>query len=135
MCPPSNPLLYTQIRWGSFLPKLQEYIAEFLNESYLEHLSILYQPTCVGLRYGHTHLNLEVISWKPGFISYYQPKLISPRLSAQNTDFPVSLNAYHPERGLPTPRFNYPSPSLHRTLHMVQEYKPASHRLRLSASS
>ena len=70
MCPPSDPLLYTKIRWGSFLPKLQEYIAEFLNESYLEHLSILYQPTCVGLRYGRAHLNLEAISWKPGFISY-----------------------------------------------------------------
>jgi hypothetical protein len=37
---------------GSFIPKLQEYVAEFLNESYLEHLSILYWPTCVGLRYG-----------------------------------------------------------------------------------
>ena len=70
MCPPSDPLLYTKIRWGSFLPKLQEYIAEFLNESYLEHLSILYQPTCVGLRYGRAHLNLEAISWKHGFISY-----------------------------------------------------------------
>ena len=34
------------------LPKLRGYFAEFLRESYLAHLSILYQPTCGGLRYG-----------------------------------------------------------------------------------
>ena len=44
MCP--------HLAMGSLIPKLQEYVAEFLNESYLEHLSILYWPTCVGLRYG-----------------------------------------------------------------------------------
>ena len=27
---------------GSFIPKLQEYFAEFLSESYLDHLSIFY---------------------------------------------------------------------------------------------
>ena len=35
------------------LPKLQSYFAEFLSKSYLARLSILYQPTCVGLRYGY----------------------------------------------------------------------------------
>ena len=54
---------------GSFIPKLQEYVAEFLNESYLEHLSILYWPTCVGLRYGQLFLNLEAISRQPEVIS------------------------------------------------------------------
>ena len=34
------------------LPKLRGYFAEFLRESYLAHLSIFYQPTCGGLRYG-----------------------------------------------------------------------------------
>ena len=34
------------------LPKLRGYFAEFLRESYLAHLSILYQPTCGGFRYG-----------------------------------------------------------------------------------
>jgi hypothetical protein len=33
------------------LPKLQCYFAEFLNQSYLIHLGILSQSTCVGLRY------------------------------------------------------------------------------------
>ncbi len=55
---------------GSLIPKLQEYVAEFLNESYLEHLSILYWPTCVGLRYGRIVLNLEVISWEPRVVYY-----------------------------------------------------------------
>ena len=35
------------------LPKLRGYFAEFLRESYLAPLSILYPPTCVGLRYRH----------------------------------------------------------------------------------
>jgi len=34
-----------------FLPKLQSYFAEFLKESSLALLGILYLPTCVGLRY------------------------------------------------------------------------------------
>ena len=33
------------------LPKLRGYFAEFLRESYLAPLSILYLPTCVGLKY------------------------------------------------------------------------------------
>ena len=33
------------------LPKLRGYFAEFLRESYLAPLSILYLPTCVGLGY------------------------------------------------------------------------------------
>ncbi len=35
------------------LPKLRGYFAEFLNQSFLDHLSILYSPTCGGLGYGH----------------------------------------------------------------------------------
>ena len=35
------------------LPKLRGYFAEFLRESYLTPLSILYLPTCVGLGYRH----------------------------------------------------------------------------------
>jgi len=33
------------------LPKLRGYFAEFLRESYLAHLGILYLTTCVGLGY------------------------------------------------------------------------------------
>ena len=34
------------------IPKLRGYFAEFLNEGYLDHLSILYLPTCVGFGTG-----------------------------------------------------------------------------------
>ena len=35
------------------LPKLRGNFAEFLNEGYLDHLSIFYLSTCVGSGYGH----------------------------------------------------------------------------------
>ena len=41
------------------LPKLRGYFAEFLRESYLAPLSILYLPTCVGL--GYRYLLLMVV--------------------------------------------------------------------------
>ena len=37
------------------LPKLRSDFAEFLNEGYLDHLSILYLPTCVGFGTGTRH--------------------------------------------------------------------------------
>jgi len=46
---------------GAFLlPKLRNYFAEFLNQSYLARLGILYLSTCVGLGYGHFACSLEV---------------------------------------------------------------------------
>ena len=42
------------------LPKLRGYFAEFLRESYLAHLGILYLTTCVGFGYG---LYGGAISW------------------------------------------------------------------------
>ena len=41
------------------LPKLRNYFAEFLNQSYLARLGILYLSTCVGLGYGHHTNSLE----------------------------------------------------------------------------
>ena len=38
------------------LPKLRGYFAEFLRESYLAPLSILYLPTCVGFGTGIYYL-------------------------------------------------------------------------------
>ena len=38
------------------IPKLRGDFAEFLNEGYLDHLSILYLPTCVGFGTGTSHL-------------------------------------------------------------------------------
>ncbi len=45
------------------LPKLRGYFAEFLNEGYLEHLSILYLPTCVGFS-TRTKLLTRGFSWQ-----------------------------------------------------------------------
>ena len=41
------------------IPKLRHQFAEFLNQSSLDRLGILYLTTCVGLGYGHPHLSLE----------------------------------------------------------------------------
>lgn len=41
------------------LPKLRSHFAEFLNQSFLARLSILYLFTCVGLGYGYPRNSLE----------------------------------------------------------------------------
>ena len=47
------------------LPKLRSYFAEFLRESYLAPLSILYLPTCVGYGTGIIYIyNIASFSWK-----------------------------------------------------------------------
>ena len=38
------------------IPKLRSDFAEFLNDGYLDHLSILYLPTCVGFGTGTCNL-------------------------------------------------------------------------------
>ena len=48
------------------LPKLRGHFAEFLNEGSLDHLGILYPPTCVGLGTG-TRLLPRGFSWRHGF--------------------------------------------------------------------
>ena len=49
-CSTSKSLHTTRV---PLLPKLRGDFAEFLSESCLAHLSIFYQPTCGGLRYGY----------------------------------------------------------------------------------
>ena len=51
-------VLATQLR-VPLLPKLRGHFAEFLRESYLAPLSILYLPTCVGL--GYRYLLLMIV--------------------------------------------------------------------------
>jgi hypothetical protein len=50
------------------LPKLRSNFAEFLNEGYLDHLSILYLPTCVGFGTGTLVLAARLFSgaWRQG---------------------------------------------------------------------
>ena len=39
---------FFHVTGAPLIPKLRGYFAEFLNKSYLDRLSILYLPTCVG---------------------------------------------------------------------------------------
>ena len=47
------------------IPKLRGNFAEFLNDGYLDHLSILYLPTCVGFGTG-TRALPRGFSWRHG---------------------------------------------------------------------
>ena len=59
---------YTSPERQPLLPKLRGNFAEFLNEGSLARLSILYSPTCVGLRYDCP------INWLEDFLgSRHQP--------------------------------------------------------------
>jgi hypothetical protein len=48
------------------IPKLRGNFAEFLNEGYLDHLSILYLRTCVGFGTGTTVFSLRGFSRRHG---------------------------------------------------------------------
>ena len=56
------------------IPKLRSQFAEFLNQSSLKRLSILYLSTCVGLEYGRYHNSLEVFLGSMGSSSSLVPK-------------------------------------------------------------
>ena len=51
------------------LPKLRSNFAEFLNQSYLARLGILYLSTCVGLGYGHHTHSLEAFLGSMGLVA------------------------------------------------------------------
>ena len=52
------------------LPKLRGNFAEFLSESYLAHLSILYLPTFGGLGYGYLLFSMRSFSWQCGYNTF-----------------------------------------------------------------
>ena len=74
------------------LPKLRGYFAEFLRESYLAHLSILYQPTCGGFRYGQSYISRAKI-----FLAVWsqhlrgKPLLITPHVITLERIFLLKL--------------------------------------------
>ena len=84
------------------LPKLRGYFAEFLNEGYLDHLSILYLSTCVGFGTG-THVLPRGFSRRHGVRDSpaFRPAGIAPRINTP-PDFPEGAS-YMLTPGLPSP--------------------------------
>ena len=119
------------------LPKLRGDFAEFLSESYLAHLSIFYQPTCGGLRYGSSIFSMRRFSWQCGINTFSS---VEPPHNAsvynEKADLPTSstytLKQPHPLGCVPI--LLRPSAS-DNDYQIVQEYQPDVHRLRLWASS
>jgi hypothetical protein len=87
------------------LPKLRGKFAEFLNEGYLDHLSILYLPTCVGFGTG-THVLPRGFSRGYGLRDSpaFRPAGIAPRRN-ELPDLPGSpgymLTPAQPSAGFP----------------------------------
>jgi hypothetical protein len=87
------------------LPKLRGHFAEFLNEGYLDHLSILYLSTCVGFGTG-THVLPRGFSRRHGFgdSPAFRPAGIAPHRN-ELPDFPGSsgymLTPAQPSAGFP----------------------------------
>ena len=86
------------------IPKLRGQFAEFLNEGYLDHLSILYLPTCVGFGTG-TRALPRGFSWGHGFRDSpaCRPAGVAPRMITL-PDFPESAS-YTLTPGQPPPGF------------------------------
>ena len=118
------------------LPKLRSQLAEFLNDSFSTHLSLLSLTTCVGFGYGRVGLSLAAFL---GSLASTASLLMKLRVGSQlneEMDLPVSsvyfLAPALPSAGLPSflrhcVNFNDPNAG--------QKYHSAVHRLRLSASS
>ena len=120
------------------LPKLRGYFAEFLRESYLAHLGILYLTTCVGFGYGHHYIWLRRFSRQRGIyalrlrrVFLTQPQFITPERICLPR-LPTPLDGTMSNR---PPAYSLLRPDLaHNDITVVREYQPVVHRLRLSAS-
>src|SRR5699024_7794533 len=118
------------------LPKLRSQFAEFLDEGSLVHLGILYQPTCVGLRYGRTAVSLEAFLDSPASIRplWRVRRHFHSLLGHQPGGFAcqVSLPAW---RVAPTPGPSSLFPPSLKRLRAGRESEPVVHRLRLPPSA
>jgi hypothetical protein len=117
------------------LPKLRGYFAEFLREGYLAHLSILYQPTCGGLQYGH-YFTLRAKLFLAAWYLYLRLRRDSPS-DLTSTFVWIFLHELATSLDQHFQWLAYITfcvlPPFKRFI-VVQEYQPVVHRLRLSAS-
>ena len=95
------------------LPKLRGQLAEFLDQGSPDRLSILYSPTCVGLRYGQRGSSLEAFL---GGMGVRPLRLIRLGIAPQPCVGPgfAWSPAYTLTPGQPPPGLAYPSASPHR---------------------
>lgn len=93
------------------LPKLRIHFAEFLNQSFLARLSILYLSTCVGLGYGYPRNSLEAFLDSMGEVASPNSGSASC-LSLVSSGFTWN-SAYALTPGQPSPGSTCPSVSLH----------------------
>ena len=83
------------------LPKLRGNFAEFLNEGFLDHLGILYPPTCVGFGTGTWNLPRD-FSWGHGYrdFRHYATvsclSLMASFLLAGLRSYPSTTNGWDP---------------------------------------
>ena len=80
---------------ASLLPKLRDDFAEFLNDGYLDHLSILYLSTCVGFGTGARVLPRS-FSWRHGVRDSpaLKPAGIAPQVMRSRICLGPPLHAY-----------------------------------------
>ncbi len=93
------------------LPKLRSHFAEFLNQSFLARLSILYLFTCVGLGYWCPRNLLE--AFLDGMGSVASPESARHRASIFMRSGFAWISIYTLTPGQPSPGSTYPSVSLH----------------------
>ena len=80
---------YTPV--APLLPKLRGQLAEFLNDSYPAHLSLLSQSTCVGFGYGRHESSLEAFPGSTAINTFDSLTGASPSgLTPGKGDFPPS---------------------------------------------
>ncbi len=85
------------------IPKLRSDFAEFLNEGYLDHLSILYLPTCVGFGTGTWDLP-RGFSWRHGVRDSPAYSQLASHLRLCGSGFSMS-HPYMLTPGRPSPGF------------------------------
>ena len=97
------------------LPKLRGNFAEFLNEGYLDHLSILYLPTCVGFGTG-TRFLPRSFSRRHGVRDSpaHEPAGIAPRVNAA-PDLPGATPTCLPQDNHRLGSLSLPRPSIGQT--------------------
>ena len=129
-----GPLHCGHLSMAPLLPKLRGRFAEFLNKGSPVRLRIFFSSTCVGLRYGY----LEIFS------NFSRRRRFKDFVSLVHS--PSQLRLFDWRSLLPATLFAWTRFSIRAlllsfrviaslSLSVVQEYQPAVHHVRLSASA